>query len=232
MSTSASPGNIRINAESLRLHFQNMISHIQNRVSVDTIRPLHVFLGLETVGASSVCLSAAAFRPPNIRKMDKSVNEKVTSRMKINFSYFLSNYAVVAAFVATVIALMHPGMILMLSLLATFWTLHHFLIRNEVELFGLALHRILSVKARSLILSVLTFVVVVWKCLKPTIFFVCISSILILLHAFLRDPKHVETTNEQRSTLALVRDDEAHDSSGGESSGSEVLVGRHRQDIV
>jgi hypothetical protein len=46
---------------------------------------------------------------------------------------------------------------------------------------------------------VLTVLVIIWKCLIPTLIFVAISGLLILMHAFMRDPKQIEILDRSRA---------------------------------
>ncbi len=190
-------------------------SQILSRVTVDTIRPLHMFLG---IAGHNFCFSPEAFAPP-VRKLDKSTLEKFKSRLRLNFSFFLSNYALVAAGVALVIALMHPGMLISLGFLWVLWTFHAFLISNEVIVFGRNIGTMISLNHRSALLTATTILVVVWKCLVPTITAIAISGLLILSHAIMRDPKHIDT-----SVSVGTRKDS--DDEGG-SSDSEVIVERN-----
>lgn len=215
---------ISINIESLRLHMSSMAARIMSRVSVDTLRPLPTFLGLDK--GVGFCLSPQAFTPP-IKKVDKSSPEKVKNRVLLNFNFFLSNYALMAALTGLVIALMHPGMVFFLVIVYCLWTLHSFLIRNQLVLFGVPVHALLTVQQRFYILFVITTIVVVWKCLTPTLIFVSITSLMILTHALLRDPKDVEAKNglfdeEEEDVEAAVTGEEGSDGSGS----SEVLVER------
>lgn len=159
-----------------------------------------------------------------MKKLDKSSPEKVKSRLRLNFSFFLSNYALVTAGVALVIALTHPGMLLSLGFLWGLWTFHHFLISNEVIVFGKNIGTLISLNQRSVLLSLVTVVLVVWKCLIPTITAIAVSSVLVLAHAILRDPNHIDTSRKANKD----GDDD------GQSSDSEVLVERPqvRKDIV
>ena len=163
-----------------------------------------------------------------MKKLDKSSPEKFKSRLRLNFTFFLSNYALVTAGVSLVIALMHPGMLLSLGFLWVAWTFHHFLISNEVIVMGKNIGTLLSLNQRSMLLSVVTVVVVVWKCLKPTIIAVAISGVLVLVHAILRDPKHIDTSASAHVLGRRDSDDE------GQSSDSEVIVERPlvRKDVV
>jgi len=185
-----------------------------------------MFLGVNP----SMCLAAGAFTPP-VRKVDKSSPEKIKSRISLNFQFFLSNYVLVASMVALVVALMHPGMLFFVALVYGLWSFHRFLIRNELDVFGLRIHSLLTIQQRFYLLFTITTIVVVWKCLVPTLIFTVISALLICLHAVLRDPKHIETMD--------VLEDGSSDEEGGEgdniSSGSEVLVERpkmSRGDVI
>lgn len=169
---------------------------MRERVSLDTLRPLPMFLG---ISGTNMCLSADAFTPP-VRHIDKSAPEKFQARLKANFTFFLSNYALVAAGVAIVVALMHPGMIFSVSLVWSLWWLHSYLVSNELIVFGLNLGKLLTITQRSYFLLAITAVVVVWKCLVPCIVFLSISSFIIFLHASTRDPKQVETSAESVPT--------------------------------
>jgi hypothetical protein len=225
-SRKGSRNKIAIDLESIRLHATSWAARVQSRISLDTLRPLPVFLGINPLNS---CLSAEAFTPP-VKKIDKSSHEKIKSRMKLNFAFFVSNYALVAAMVAVVVALMHPGMILSLGLIWGLWTFHHFLIRHELTVFGIAVHSLLTIQQRFYFLFSLTTIVVVWKCLTPTLLFSAISSLIIAIHAFLRDPKHIESSAGWLEGGAATHDSDEEGGGGGSggeaSTGSEVLVER------
>lgn len=220
-----SRSSVRIDIETLRLHVSSLVARIQSRVSIETLRPLHVFLGVHPVG---MCVSVGAFTPP-VKNIDKGAPEKVKSRMKLNFAYFLSNYVLVAAMVALVVALMHPGMLLFVGIVWALWGLHSFLLRNELVLFGIQVQNILTVQQRFYLLFTLTTLVVIWKCLMPTIFFLTISSFIIVSHALLRDPKNIEATVGESDE---DDDEEGLQTGSGGSSGSEVLVDKPRGDVI
>jgi hypothetical protein len=187
-------------------------SRVTSRVSLDTVRPLPMFMGV----TQGLCFAPDAFTPPT-KKLDKSTHEKVKSRLKMNFAFFLSNYAVVAALVALVVALMHPRMLFSLGIVWALWSAHTYLISNELVLFGLNIGGLVSINRRSNALMVLTAIVTVWKCLSPAIIFVAISGLIILSHAIMRDPSKVIATDN-----AFKHDDS--DDSG--TSDSEVMVDR------
>ena len=143
--------------------------------------------------------------------------------MKLNFAFFVSNYALVAAMVAVVVALLHPGMILSVGLIWGLWTFHHFLIRHEFIVFGFPVHSLLTIQQRFYALFVLTTIVVVMKCLRPTILFLTVSGLIIITHSFLRDPKHIESSADW---LEGGGTHDSEDEEGGSSTESEVLVER------
>lgn len=73
---------VSIDFESIRLHASSFVARVQSRISLDTLRPLPVFLGINPTNS---CFSAEAFTPP-VKKIDKSTFEKIKSRMKLNFA--------------------------------------------------------------------------------------------------------------------------------------------------
>ena len=220
--SSSGKQKVHIDFESIRLHVSSFVAKVQSRISLDTLRPLPVFLG---INPSNSCFSAEAFTPP-VKKIDKSTFEKIKKRMKLNFAFFVSNYALVAAMVSVVVALMHPGMILAVGLIWGLWAFHHFLIRNEFIVFGFPVHSLLTIQQRFYTLFVLTVLVVLWKCLKPTLLFVTISGLIIVTHSFLRDPKQIESSADWLEGGGNHDSDEEGGSGGDVSTESEVLVER------
>ena len=193
------------------------MAYIGSRVTVDTVRPLNMFLGIT---GPSFCFSPAAFNAP-VKKLDKSTYEKFQSRLKLNFAFFISNYALVTTGVALVTALMHPGMVISVGLIWGLWALHKFLISNEVILFGRNIGMLLSISRRSTVLIILTAIVIITKCLKPTITVIAISGAIILVHALLRDPSHITSGDFQTSS---GKESMSDDDSVENSHESEVLV--------
>ena len=201
-------------------------SSMRGRISLDTIRPLPMFIG---ISGHAFCFAPEAFSPP-AKKLDKSTYEKVKSRIRLNFAFFLSNYALVTAGVGIVVALMHPGMLLAVGLVWSLWGFHNYLISNELVLFGQNIGTLVSITHRSNALIVLTILVVTWKCLLPAITFVAISGLIVFSHALMRDPNHIEMSNDfQRQKFADDSDDDE-----GALSESEVLVERPvvRGDVI
>lgn len=132
--------------------------------------------------------------------------------------------------VAIVVALLHPGMILAVGLIWGLWAFHHFLIRHEFVVFGLPVHSLLTIQQRFYTLFVLTTIVVVWKCLKPTLLFSSVSFLIIMTHAFLRDPKHIESSSadwlEGSGGGNGSHDSDEEGGSGGEASTESEVLGK------
>eukprot|EP00533_Pseudo-nitzschia_delicatissima_P004416 CAMPEP_0116095958 /NCGR_PEP_ID=MMETSP0327-20121206/9938_1 /TAXON_ID=44447 /ORGANISM="Pseudo-nitzschia delicatissima, Strain B596" /LENGTH=239 /DNA_ID=CAMNT_0003587655 /DNA_START=54 /DNA_END=773 /DNA_ORIENTATION=- len=222
---SSSKSSVNLDFETMKAHMTGMASYIGSRVTMDTVRPLNMFLGIT---GPSFCFSPLAFNAP-VKKIDKSTYEKFQSRLKLNFAFFLSNYALVTVGVALVTALMHPGMVLSVGLIWGLWALHHFLISNELILFGRNIGTLISISQRSTILMVLTALVILWKCLTPTILVIAISGGIIIVHALLRDPSHVTSGDFTSGTGSNSRTSLSDDDSVQNSHESEVLVERPGQ---
>lgn len=157
-----------------------------------------------------------------MRKFDKTSAEKLKSRVRLNLSFFLSNYALVFAGVALVVALMHPRMIFSVAALWGLWSFHSFLISNEVILFGRNIGTLVSISHRSTALTFISFVVIVAMCLRPAVTVIALSGVLVITHALLRDPNHMEMPHGYDR-----RHFDDDDEDGGYTSGdSEVLVER------
>eukprot|EP00536_Pseudo-nitzschia_multiseries_P002008 jgi/Psemu1/322350/estExt_fgenesh1_pg.C_260064 len=216
-SNAVSKGKPSVNLDffTMKAYVTGMVGYIGSRVTMDTVRPLNMFLGIT---GPSFCFSPAAFNSP-VKKMDKSTYEKFRSRLRLNFAFFLSNYALVTTGVALVTALMHPGMVISVILIWGLWALHRFLISNELIVFGKNIGTLVSISHRSNALVILTGFVTVWKCLKPTITVISISGIIIMVHALLRDPSHVTSGDFHSGSGHSGSDDDS-----GNSHDSEVMV--------
>mmetsp|Transcript_23621 Transcript_23621/g.57922 ORF Transcript_23621/g.57922 Transcript_23621/m.57922 type:complete len:234 (-) Transcript_23621:354-1055(-) len=218
-SSSGSTGRtIILNFGTAQAFFFSILSQIRSRVTVDKIRPLPIFLGIT---GQTLCFAPGAFTRP-VRKFDKTSAEKLKSRVKLNLSFFLSNYALVFAGVALVVAMMHPRMIFSVVTLWGLWSFHTFLISNEVILFGRNIGILVSISHRATALTMISFVVIVLMCLRPAVTVISLSGILVTTHALLRDPNHMEMPNGYGRRD--VDDDE--DEGGYTSGGSGVLVDR------
>ena len=170
------------------------LSKYTERISLDTLRPLPTFLG---VTGPAFCIAATAFAPPT-KKLDKDAAEKIGSRLKLNFAFFLTNYALILAGTAFVVALMHPSMLLLMGILVGLWHVHFLLDRAAIPMKygGVDFGEIFTTTRRSLVLTILTVLVGVFKCLVPTLEVLAISGIAIFAHASMRDPQHVETCGD------------------------------------
>jgi hypothetical protein len=182
-----------------------------------------MFLGLH---AATGCLSIGSFTPP-VKKVDKNAPEKVKSRVQLNFAFFLTNYVLVAAMVALVVTLMHPSTIFVMAIVWAIWKLHAFLIRNEVDLFGVHVHNLLTIQQRFYINLVVTFILMVWKCLVPTLTIVSIAGLLVVTHAVLRDPKQIESSSVQLLNESYDEED-VESGKPGQSDG--LIEGRGETD--
>ena len=174
---------------------------LSERITLETLRPLPLFLGIqESKSGHSFCLAAGAFSalpPPADDDDQTSVWDHLRTRLTLNGALFLTNYALVAGGVAIVIALLHPGMLLVLTVVMALWWCHDYLIHQTVMLGTYNIGAILTINQRSTVLTMLTLVAIVWKCLLPVVSFVIVSGILIGLHAISRDPQHIEQYSQQ-----------------------------------
>eukprot|EP00527_Entomoneis_sp_CCMP2396_P008213 CAMPEP_0198140030 /NCGR_PEP_ID=MMETSP1443-20131203/3257_1 /TAXON_ID=186043 /ORGANISM="Entomoneis sp., Strain CCMP2396" /LENGTH=274 /DNA_ID=CAMNT_0043802339 /DNA_START=250 /DNA_END=1074 /DNA_ORIENTATION=- len=229
-------GTVKIDLETMREWWEKATIwtrvSLQNKVRLDTLRPLSQFLGISPAG----CLAPEAFGTP-VKRLDKSTLEKLKSRISLNLAFFLTNYVLVVLLVATVVALMHPGMILFVGLLYGLWTLHTAWGFQELIVFGVEIHVYLTFALRARILTALTALVVFWKCCWPFVHAIVISILLIASHALLRDPKHIELSvyhNDdddegvydpgQHPGPQLGDYDPSKDDEGGHSSAGESVV--------
>ena len=122
-------------------------------------------------------------------------------------------------------------MILYVALVSTLWWFHVFTIKNNIPITfgGKNLDDFVSVNTRSNVLSMLTFLVIIFYCLIPVISMISISGFQIVCHALLRDPKHIENSAIFRRG-ADVSSDSDGDICDSEDSGGEVIV--NKRDIV
>lgn len=219
-SFSSSSGSNGIDmVESGRIWVSSLASRMWGSVSVETLRPLPMFLG---ISGNNFCMSAEAFTPP-IKKIELREAEKLRSRIKLNLSFFLTNYALVAFGVALVVALMHPSMIFSLGCVWGFWWFHNYLISNEVMVPGVNknLGSLVSIAHRFYALFVMTVLVVFWKCFRPFLIFSGITGVIVIAHSVMRNPKDIDKyQSAQIKRGSSDSDDE-----------EEVLVDRPKTDV-
>jgi len=204
--------------ETTRIYISGFAARMWSSISVETLRPLPVFLG---VSGSNFCMSPEAFTPPIKRVIDKSTPEKISSRIRLNLTYFLTNYALVAFGVAVVVALMHPGMIFSLGMVWVLWWGHNYLVHTEVVLFGHNISVLVSIAHRFYFLFLVSVGVVMWKCFKPALIFMTITGFIISAHALMRDPHHVAKHG------SVVR----HGGSSDSEEEDNVMVDRPKSDV-
>ncbi|KAL7567615.1 hypothetical protein ACA910_000211 [Epithemia clementina (nom. ined.)] len=219
-STNSNNNKLTIDLETIQHWWNGCVEYsirtVRNRVRLDTLRPLPMFMGISANNsnnnspASLCCLATEAFNPP-VKHLDKSTLEKVKSRLSLNFAFFLTNYVLVALVVATVVALMHPSMLLFVGILYGLWAGHNAWGDYHVHMFGVDLNRFLAKSIRVRVLTTVTMIVVVWKCLWPVITALLITALIVMTHAFLRDPKHIELGNNEETAVHS----DTNSSSGG-----------------
>lgn len=191
---------LRIDVESMRLYFATIFAQMRSRVSIETIRPLPVFLGLNP--GNELAVAPKAFSSP-LRTIDRSCPGKLQQRIKVNCTYFLSNYVLVASMTALVVALMHPGMLITVAVVYGLWWVHGFLIRHELILFGIAVQNLMTVQQRFYVLFIITALCIAFACLVPALIFVFISTLIIVCHASLRDTSQLDDTAVSPSRLEV-----------------------------
>ena len=102
------------------------------------------------------------------------------------------------------------------------WVLHNFLISNEVIVLGRNVGTLVSITHRFYVLSVVSVIVVVWKCLRPFLIFVTLTALAVMAHAIMRDPKHTDKQSYAGIRHGSEDSDEEEESSGS----SPVMVDR------
>jgi len=201
------------------------IGTFTSKLTMDTLRPLPLFMGV-TTGSPSFCFAADAFSfPISFTGQQSSTveNNKITSRLSRNLHYFATNYAFMALCTILIVALMHPGMLLYVGITWAAWWLHFVIIREDVKLVVMEknLNDIFTPKRRSLILTAWTVWVGIAKCFKPSLKAMVISSALVFFHALLRDPSKLAGDIVRTKTRDLGSP------SNSDGSTSPVLVEAH-----
>jgi hypothetical protein len=186
-----------------------------SKLTMDTLRPLPLFLGL---AGPSLCIAADAFSSPTASA------EKIRSRMSRNLAFFSTNYAFLTVGTVLIVALMHPIMLLYVGITWGLWYLHITVIREDIRLVIMDkdLNDILNPKRRSLLLTALTLWVAIWKCLRPLLLGTLISAILTVFHSLMRDPKKLVLNGGASKKSAASGSADSDE----ESSGSGVVVER------
>lgn len=81
------PMSNKTDIESLRLQLSILAAHVKSKVSLDTLKPLSEFLGLNSTATEGVQLSSRAYNPP---LAGSSTMIMVESRVKMNLEYFMT----------------------------------------------------------------------------------------------------------------------------------------------
>jgi hypothetical protein len=170
----------------------------RERLTLDTLRPLPVVLGIR---GNNFCIQPTAFTLPSSH-IDRTLPPKLTHRMKVNVAYFLTNYVVIAACVSIIVCLLHPMMMFWMCVVSSVWYIHHYMLtvssssgeeREEpIILFGKNIHEIISPYNRSVIAMLLTVVVAVFFVFLPFVSVLSITSLIVIVHSALRDPRDIE----------------------------------------
>ena len=190
--------------ESVRLQCGSFVARLQSHVSIENVRPLPEFLGLQSAPKNiqyspDECMTTSMTSGGKINAMCA----KVQKRIRQNFTYFLSNYAIVAAMTALTVLVLHPSVIFMFFFLTALWWCHGYMIRHELVVASVRIHAIFSVQQRFYILFCLSWFLIIITCVMPTLWFLLISSFIILFHATVRDTSYlpVEEQNDLESPL-------------------------------
>lgn len=214
--------------EKTRKYLMAKFSKYRDRINLETLRPLPIFLGIT---GPSFCIAPDAFTPPS-KKMDKNTLEKVRQRVGLNTAYFLTNYSLIAAGTCVVVVLLHPRMIFYSAVMYILWKMHNVMVRDNIPLIvmGKDMGRYLTVEVRTKILYFFTLWVVVFYCLIPFLLATGLTAFMVLSHALLRDPKQIESGRGISTYKDNDSDDDNDnyndngDDGNDDSSGSGVMV--------
>ena len=199
-------------------------------MTLDTLRPLPQFMGI----SANLWLSPGAFSAPSTHIMDRSTIEKVKNRVNLNVAFFLTNYVLLAIGVGLVVALSHPRMLIAIGFVFSLWSVNTFLVEKKVELIfkGKDVLEIISPFHRWCFLMAVSIAVGISYCLLPLVSWFVISGFMILVHATLRDPKHIESSDSFR---VKGGSDEAEESEQHLITKSKLMEGStvtRRHDVV
>jgi len=118
-----------------------------------------------------------------------------------------------------IVTLLHPGMIIYSLLVYFLWKGHTIMVDNNtpMKVKDVDLGQYITVEMRTRVLYAITIWVVIAKCFKPFVIVVGLTGMLVLFHAFMRDPKHIEAN---RLFMEGMNNDESDSSCGSD----EVVV--------
>lgn len=197
---------------------QLMILRLQNyreRIHMDTLRPLPLFLGIN----QSFCFAPDAFSPPIKHRhfqdlSRKSTYEKISKRFQLNFQFFLTNYFLIFMGIGVVVLCLNFQCLFYGGIVYALWVAHdaskassslqhHDTNRPntiQFKIYNYEIHQdvnkyIPSIETRTKLLYGLTLWVVLYHCLRPFCTIVGLTSLMVIFHAIMRDPKQVESTS-------------------------------------
>jgi hypothetical protein len=217
---------IAVTMESTRLHLSTWLARIQHHVSIEKIRPLTVFLGLQNAASTSTTIETSveegmmrhtiapdAYTAPNGSTYQRTY-QLIQIRIQENMSYYLSNYVFIVVMTSIVIVLMHPSMIFTGMLVYGLFLLHTYLIRHEVMILrssNVSIQTLLTVQQRFYLIGSIAFLLVLLTCIIPTLFIITISSTIIFTHAILRN-----SSNSQDISSSQRNDGNQNNNDGSE----------------
>lgn len=215
--------------EKTRMYLMEKLSKNMDRITMDTLRPLPIFFGITSTSTGpSFCLAPDAFTPPSKHmRIDKHTAEKVKQRVDLNFAYFMTNYALIAAGTTVVVILMHPKMIIYSAVVLSLWKIHNVVVEHNIPLvvmgnrIDVGRYPYLTVEVRTKLLYGITLWVVVLYCLRPFLLATGLTTLMVAAHAMMRDPKQLEGTRYSTTAAAVSS---YKDIDSDDSSGSEVIV--------
>ena len=157
--TTTNTTNNPITIDSIRLQWSTLIVRMQQHVSIESIRPLTVFLGLTNATVPITRSTATSTMDEELEKANINNDPPVTTvlqttmivapdayttpngkyemiqlRVQRNLLYYMSNYVFIVAMTSLVIVLMHPSMIFTGFIVYGLYLLHMYWIRHEVIL--------------------------------------------------------------------------------------------------
>ena len=158
--TTTNTTNNPITIDSIRLQWSTLIVRMQQHVSIESIRPLTVFLGLTNTVTVPITTSTTTSTtdeelekghinndPPVTTVLQTTMivapdayttpngkYEMIQLRVQRNLLYYMSNYVFIVAMTSLVIVLMHPSMIFTGFIVCGLYLLHMYWIRHEVIL--------------------------------------------------------------------------------------------------
>lgn len=160
--------------------------------------------------------------------------EKVKSRVSLNTSFFLTNYVFLTIGVGVVVALSHPGMLISVAAVSGLWGIHNVIIHRKMQLIVQEkdVLKIINPFHRWCFLMVVSIIVGVVWCLVPLLSWFFISSFMTLVHAGLRDPKHIEASASFHLKNGVASDDEEDHVVGRTKSKLMEGATMRRQEVV